>query len=471
MDDTQLPMSSLDPIKPRSRSSRTFVPARLFPKKLHILVAAGLTATLGLATLLPSEQAAASRTVVSLDLPELQEAPLDEDADLAADIFAAETDNMSLAHLQTVEIPVKSGDNLSAIFKRAGLKDRDMFELLNGCKEAGTLARLHPGHTFAFNLDENHRLMQLEHNVNKLQKQVFRRNGESSFSFELHESTPDVRTAIRSGTIETSLYQAGMDARINEQLIMELAGIFGWDVDFALDIRKGDRFTIVFEETFLDGDHLGNGKILAAEFVNQKNTFRAVRYVDESGRAEYYTPTGSAMRKAFLRAPLDFRRISSNFNPRRLHPISKTVRPHRGTDYAADRGTPIWASGDGRVVSSGFTTPNGNFVIIQHGSDIQTKYLHLDKRYVKKGDRVRQKQVIGTVGSTGFSTAPHLHYEFLVNGVHRDPRTIVQKLPKAQSIAEAELPRFYSMTQPILAELDSTTRMASADPAKSIQSL
>lgn len=471
MDDTKLPMSSLDPIKPRARSSRTFAPARLFPRKLPIIVAAGLAVAFSIITLLPSEQAAASRTVVSLDLPALQESPLAEDTALSPDAFATESPEIDLVQLMTVEIEVKSGDNLSAIFKRAGLKDRDMFQLLNGCKEAASLARLHPGHIFVFNLDENQRLMRLEHNINRLQKQVFTRDGDSRFAFELQESTPDVRTAMRSGTIETSLYQAGMDAKISEQLIMELAGIFGWDVDFALDIRKGDSFTIVFEETFLDGDHLGNGKILAAEFVNQKNTFRAVRYVDESGRAEYYTPTGNAMRKAFLRAPLDFRRISSNFNPRRLHPIHKTVRPHRGTDYAADRGTPVWASGDGRVVSSGFTTPNGNFVIIQHGSDIQTKYLHLDKRYVKNGDRVKQKQVIGTVGSTGFSTAPHLHYEFLVNGVHRDPRTIIQKLPKAQSIAEAELPRFYSRTQPLLAELDSNTRMAAADQAQNTHSL
>lgn len=241
---------------------------------------------------------------------------------------------------------------------------------------------------------------------------------------------------------------------------MSLAGIFGWDVDFALDIRRGDSFRIVYEEKFLDGRRLGAGNILAAEFTNQNTTFRAVRYVDENGDLQYYTPTGKAMRKAFLLAPLDFRRISSNFNPRRLHPITKTVRPHRGTDYAANRGTPVWAAGDGKVIASGYSEANGNYVVIQHGSDVQTKYLHLHKRAVKVGSRVRQKQMIGTVGSTGFSTAPHLHYEFLLNGVHRDPRTIVQKLPKAESISDGQLQRFLMQTQPLIAQLEQTTTLA-----------
>lgn len=420
---------------------------------------------------MPSPEAVASRTVIPVELPPLEEYPLENESVRLADSLLSTTTELADELLKPVEVVVRNGDNLSAVFNRAGLKDKDMFELLNSCEEASSLARLHPGHRFVFKLDGNDKLVELDHMINRLQRHVFSRSEGGSFAFQLHESTPDIKTAVRSSTIKTSLYQAGVDARIDEQLIMELAGIFGWDVDFALDIRKGDSFTIVYEESFLDGERLGTGKILAAEFVNQNTTYRAVRYVDANGRAQYYTPTGKAMRKAFLRAPLDFRRISSNFNPKRLHPISKTVKPHRGTDYAADRGTPVWAAGDGRIVASGFTKPNGNYVIIQHGSDIQTKYLHLDKRYVKVGDRVKQKQVVGTVGSTGFSTAPHLHYEFLVNGVHRDPRTIVQKLPKAQSVAEADLPRFLSQTQPILAELDKTTRMASTDPAISRQSL
>ena len=196
------------------------------------------------------------------------------------------------------------------------------------------------------------------------------------------------------------------------------------------------------------------GSALAQKFINQGDNFKAVRYVDSRGDAHYYTPDGKSLRKAFLRAPLDFNRISSNFNPRRLHPILKTVRPHRGTDYAARRGTPVYASGKGRVITSTYNKASGNYVVIQHSNDITTKYLHLSKRKVKKGQKVTQKQLIGTVGSTGYSTAPHLHYEFLLNGVHRNPRTILQKLPKAKSIPSSELARFKMQTQTHFAQLN-----------------
>ena len=172
------------------------------------------------------------------------------------------------------------------------------------------------------------------------------------------------------------------------------------------------------------------------------------------------------MRKAFLLAPVDFTRISSNFNPRRLHPIYKTSRPHRGTDYAASRGTPVYAAGDGRVSKAGYSKANGNYVFIQHGEQYVTKYLHLHKRKVKKGQRVSQSQVIGTVGSTGAATGHHLHYEFLMNGVHRNPRTIHKKLPKAKSLSAAEMPRFQqaineASTQ--LAALRSDNRLAMSE--------
>ncbi len=152
------------------------------------------------------------------------------------------------------------------------------------------------------------------------------------------------------------------------------------------------------------------------------------------------------MRRQFMLAPVDFTRVSSNFNPRRLHPIYKTRRPHRGTDYAAPRGTPVFAAGDGRVTEAGYTKANGNYVVLKHGQAYTTKYLHLNKRRVRKGDRVAQNQVIGTVGSTGAATGPHLHYEFLVNGVHRNPRTIHKKLPKGKSLTEEEMPRFLAQT-------------------------
>ena len=225
-------------------------------------------------------------------------------------------------------------------------------------------------------------------------------------------------------------------------MIMNMATIFGGVVDFALDPRRGDTMQLLYEELFLDGKKIRDGDIIAASFTNQGETFNAFRYTDTSGETNYYNEEGFSMRKAFLMAPLDFTRISSNFNLRRLHPIYKTTRPHRGTDYAAPTGTPVYASGDGRVVKSGYTKANGNYVFIRHGDRYVTRYLHLHKRAVSAGRRVTQGQIIGTVGATGTATGPHLHYEFLVNGVHRNPRSVVKQLPKAKQLPRDEMENF-----------------------------
>ena len=440
-------------LKHKFVASQKKEPVKIFPYT-HVLVVGALTVVLVVMAALPSPEASASRETHELALPELMETPAPEPTH-----FEQKTINQS----RVVKEKVRSGDTLSALFKRAGLSDKAMFEVVNSSKAGKALARLFPGHIFEFELTPKGQLQTLTHTLDQLNSQTFTRQ-EQGFAHQQHTRTPDVKYALRSGVIESSLYVAGKKSNLDEDLIMELASIFGWDIDFALDIRTGDSFKLLFEESFLDGERIGSGHILAAEFVNQNTTFKAVRYVDEKGKAQYYAPDGKAMQKAFLRAPLDFRRISSNFNPRRLHPISKQVRPHRGTDYAANRGTPVWASGEGRVIASSYTKANGNYVVIQHGGEIRTKYLHLHKRKVKTGQRVKQKQIIGTVGSTGYSTAPHLHYEFLLNGVHRNPRTIVQKLPKAKSIPKKELPRFFNQTQPLLAELERGTRYAMRGP-------
>ena len=267
-------------------------------------------------------------------------------------------------------------------------------------------------------------------------------------------------------TIDSSLFIAGTDAGLSDAMIMELAGIFGGVIDFVLDPRAGDTIHVLYEELLLDGARFDDGPILAASFTNRGETFEAYRYTDSEGDTSYYNELGVSMRKAFLLAPLDFTRVSSNFNPNRLHPIYKTQRPHRGTDYAAPRGTPVYAAGDGRVVEAGYTRPNGNYVFIQHGEQFETHYLHLHRLKVKKGARVKQGEVIGTVGSTGAATGPHLHYEFLVNGVHRNPRTVHKILPKARSLPEEELPRYLaSIRQPTqqLASLRNAKQLALAE--------
>lgn len=348
---------------------------------------------------------------------------------------------------------VRSGDNLSLIFARAGFSDRDVYAVTQA--DGGkALRKIYPGEHIAFLADEAGALQAVKHTESKLKATLFTRS-EGGFSTEILERTPALYERGVNLVIRSSLFQAGEDAGLSNRVIMDLAGIFGGVIDFALDPRVGDTIELVFEEAFLDGEKLGDGAIVAAAFTNRSERFEAYRFTDSEGDTSYYNEEGVSMRKAFLQAPVDFTRVSSNFNPNRLHPIYKTKRPHRGTDYAAPRGTPVYAAGDGRIVEAGYNSANGNYVFIQHGESFKTHYLHLNKRRVSKGDRVKQGQVIGTVGSTGSATGPHLHYEFLVNGVHRNPRSVHKLLPKAKSLPASELAAFRTQIQAPLQQLAS----------------
>jgi murein DD-endopeptidase MepM/ murein hydrolase activator NlpD len=243
------------------------------------------------------------------------------------------------------------------------------------------------------------------------------------------------------GVITSNFWNAGTGAGLTDMQIMELAGIFGWDIDFAQEIRAGDRFNMIFEELYVDGEFIGVGDIAAAEFVNQGETFTAIRYSD----SQYYTPQGRSMRKSFLRAPINFKYVSSSFNPNRFHPVQKRIKPHRGVDYVARVGTPVLAAGNGKVIRSSYDKYNGHHVFLQHGERYQTKYLHFSKRAVKLGETVKQGQVIGYLGATGMVTGAHLHYEFLVDGVHRNPRTV--SLPKADPIEASQKDKFMQIAE------------------------
>ena len=338
------------------------------------------------------------------------------------------------------DVTVRSGDNLSLIFNRAGFSDRDVFDVTSGV-QGQALRRIFPGQLIGFAADEAAELIAVRHIESPLKQTVYSKN-EGQFVSEVIVRETETRERSVAITIDSSLFLAGDQAGLSAAIIMELAAILGGVIDFALDPRRGDDIVILFEENYLDGEKFSDGNILAASFNNNGRLVEAYRYTDSLGDTGYFDADGVSMRKAFLKAPLDFTRVSSSFNPNRLHPIYKTKRPHRGTDYAAPRGTPVYAAGDGRVIDAGYTRPNGNYVFIQHGEGFKTHYLHLNKKRVKRGDRVKQGQVIGTVGSTGAATGPHLHYEFLVNGVHRNPRTVHQILPKAKSLPDSEIPRF-----------------------------
>ncbi len=346
------------------------------------------------------------------------------------------------------DMAVRTGDNLSLIFNRAGFSDRDVYDVTSS-KKGGALRKIFPGQLIGFAANEDNALVAVRHIESPLKQTVYSKS-EGQFVSEIITRETQARERSVALTIDSSLFLAGDRAGLSDGIIMELAAILGGVIDFALDPRRGDEIIILFEENFLDGEKFSDGNILAASFNNNGRLVEAYRYTDRSGDTGYFDADGVSMRKAFLKAPLDFTRVSSSFNPNRLHPIYKTKRPHRGTDYAAPRGTPVYAAGDGRIVEAGYTRSNGNYVFIQHGEGFKTHYLHLNKKRVKRGDRVTQGQVIGTVGSTGAATGPHLHYEFLVNGVHRNPRTVHKILPKAKSLPDSELALFkVAIEQPV----------------------
>ena len=363
---------------------------------------------------------------------------------------------------RTVEHKIKSGDSLSSIFKKHSLSANLLHRIVHSSKTAKQLTDIRPGETLLLELDQDDNLHRLQLVHNKISSLEITPEDDSFSAIELNRDV-ETRTAHTSGTIQSSLYVAAQESGLSENLIMELANIFGWDIDFALEIRAGDRFTVIYEEDYLDGERLRDGPILAAEFINRGRSYRALRYVDETGRADYFTPEGRSMRKAFLRAPVDFRRISSRFTRERYHPVLGKKRPHRGVDYAAKTGTPIKSAGDGKIIHRGKKGGYGRTVIIQHGQRYTTLYAHLS-RYNKKaklGSRVKQGDTIGYVGKSGLATGPHLHYEFRVNGVHRNPLTI--KLPAAEPIAKRYLDDFKLKTQPLLARLETISQTMIAD--------
>ncbi len=435
---------------------------KLLPRLHQILLIALFFITL-IVILLPSDNAQASKQTssneTSLELNKRYQVPLAFRTPEAPDVSAikqasnkprkvkeskaSNTDET----VKTERFEVKSGDTLAKLFKRAGLTSRDVYEITLLPLAKKNLLKIMPGEFLSIGKNSEGKLTQVEYHIDAIQT-LYIEKDEAGYQEQIVKKQVETRTKFASATIESNFWNSGIDAGLTPNQIMQLATIFGWDIDFALDLRKGDSFSLLFEEEFANGEFLRNGNILAAEFTNQGDRFTAVRYTN----GEYYSKSGRSMRKAFLRSPVDFKYVSSNFNPRRLHPVTGQVKAHRGVDYVAARGTPIKAAGSGRVIKSSYNKYNGNYVFIKHNDTYTTKYLHLNKRKVKTGQSVKQGQIIGTLGSTGRVTGAHLHYEFIVNGVHRNPRTI--KLPKAQSIAKKDKAKFMTISKQLMAKLE-----------------
>lgn len=357
------------------------------------------------------------------------------------------------------EITVRNGDSVSSIFTKAGLSATDLHYIMNLGADVAILSRIQPGQKIQYKLSPEGSLLNLKYQESPLSKLSVSRVGQK-FEAEWDHVEPEILISYKTAKItqeNPSLYHAGKKAGLSDKLIMQLSYVFQWDISFALDIRRGDTFTVLYEDVYVEGEKIKEGVILAAVFNNMGQSHTAVLYEDDAGHKSYFTPEGRSMRKAFLRDPVHFSRVSSSFNMKRLHPIHKRVMPHRGIDYAANKGTPVVASGDGKVTVSRRNSASGRYVVIKHGERYTTKYLHLSgfAKGIRAGKQVKQGQTIGYVGATGWATAPHLHYEFLVNGVHRNPKTV--KLPKADPIRTKDLTRFQLLTQPVIARLESVS--------------
>jgi len=390
---------------------------------------------------------------------QLDNGALGEPEATVVDIPLPEQSSVTVSHEeQTVpgtwhEVTIKPGDSLARLFQKQGVPPRQLHDILASGDIAKKLTRIYPGQILRLRTTAENGLLELHYEIDALNQVQITRT-ESGYHAELIERAPERRIMRTAAKIDSSLFLAAQKANLPETITMELASIFGWDIDFALDIRDGDQFAVLYEELYLDGERVGTGDILAAEFTNQGTLYRAVRYTDGQAHTDYYAPDGRSMRKAFLRTPVAFTRISSGFSTGRKHPILNRIRAHKGVDYAAPTGTPVKATGNGKIVLRGKKGGYGNTVVIQHGSAYSTLYAHLNgfARGVKVGDRVQQGEIIGYVGSTGLATGPHLHYEFRVNGVHRNPLTV--KLPDAAPLPKKYREDFKVATENLMAQLE-----------------
>jgi murein DD-endopeptidase MepM/ murein hydrolase activator NlpD len=355
----------------------------------------------------------------------------------------------------SVEVTVQRDDTLDQIFRSVGLDIATLNELRSRPEVRKALDVLRPGDIITLTHIDGV-LQSLNRQISNTLTLSVARAGDG-YAINYIENPLETTLVGHRARIESSLFEAGQKAGMSSRTIMTLANqIFGWDIDFALDIREGDEFGVLYEQKLQDGSYVSDGRVLAAEFVNQGKTHRAVWFESLDGEVQgYFTPEGKGMRKAFLRAPLDFTRISSVFNPRRVHPLSGRIRAHKGVDYAAPTGTPIWAAGDGRVEFAGRKGGYGNAVIINHGRGITTLYGHMSRfnKSARNGTGVRQGEIIGYVGSTGAATGPHLHYEYRINGEHKNPSTI--PMPRTE-IPSQYLAEFRSQAKTSLAKLELT---------------
>ncbi len=370
--------------------------------------------------------------------------------------------NQNISSIQTKKIHiVEEGENLSLIFEKYKVSLNNTYKIFRKDKSDEVK-----------NILPNDRLEFLSID-GELQEIHIHKGPLLSYKIELSpkilikriDKKPELINFFKTGVIESSFYLAGLKNDIPESVIMDLAYIFGWDIDFVFDVRVGDRFKLLYETPFVDGQQIENGSILFAEFYNQNNRFTAIRYKGKNKKWEYFNEVGDSLEKAFLRAPLDFAYVSSHFNPNRRHPILNTIRAHNGVDYAAKRGTPIRSTGEGVIQSVGWKSGYGRTIVIRHGGEITTLYAHLDKYHprISKGTKVSQGQTIGFVGDSGLATAPHLHYEFRIGEKRTDPLKVA--LPSASPLDQSKMDQFQTLRNNYIEIAD---QLLSRDPNENL---
>jgi murein DD-endopeptidase MepM/ murein hydrolase activator NlpD len=352
---------------------------------------------------------------------------------------------------------VKKGESLGKVLAALGIDSEARSEVIKALSTTKELASIKAGQKLRAHVDSGGDLLELQVPLGPTASIHVEANNES-YEVRRIDRPVETRLSMASAVIQSSLFGDGHAAGLSDRQLMELAAIFNWEIDFALGLRSGDRFSVIYEAKYLEGKKVDTGPIVAAEFVNKGNTYRALRFEESDGTIGYYAPDGTSKKQAFIRTPIKLARVSSGFSLSRWHPVLQETRAHRGVDYAAPSGTPVKATGAGVVEFSGRQNGYGNVVMLQHGSKYTTVYGHLSRfaEGMKAGSKVKQGQVIGYVGQTGLATGPHLHYEFRVDGKHRDPLSI--KLPTATPLTGKNLIAFKRKTGPLLAQLDTLSR-------------
>ncbi len=392
----------------------------------------GVVAAFGIAPNTVTEQLVITKVVEAVALPELSAASVPDEAYWG-------------------EERIQRGDTIASVLARLEVDDPDALRALRGTREARALYQLMPGKTIRARITADGKLLALRYLAGTTVFAVERAG--AAFTVTRQPAQLEIRTLMKSGEIRSSLFAATDAANLPDTVAIQIADVFSTDIDFHRDLRKGDRFTVVYEAYFHQGEMVRTGRVLAAEFINQGKAYQAVYFQGSEGEGGYYTPDGRNIRKAFLRSPLEFSRISSGFTNARFHPVLQQWRAHKGIDYAAPTGTRVKATADGVVEFAGRQGGYGNVVVLRHQSKYTTWYGHLSgfATGMRKGRRVSQGEVIGFVGATGLATGPHLHYEFRINDMHQDPLRVV--MPAAPPITLELKAAFEAAAQPLALRL------------------